>query len=83
MLAIFLYSTLLFAARDVKKSYLPFKKISVVVSLLGILYITTSHAWAVYDGTFGGIALGILTGLTLLSSLAIEVFNTKDNNYKG
>lgn len=82
ILATFLYSTILFAARDIKKSYLPFRQISVVVSLLAIIYVTTSHAWTIYEGNFGGITLGIVTGLTLLASLALEVFNTKDNNYE-
>jgi hypothetical protein len=82
VLGVFLYSTLLFAARDIKKSYLPFRQIALVVSLIGLIYITTSHSWSIYDGTFWGITLGIITGIILLASLAIEVFNTKDNSYE-
>ena len=82
ILAAFLYSTVLFAARDVKRGYLHFKLISLVVSLLAIVYITLSQAWNLYYREFGGITLGILTAIILLGSLAIEVFNTKENNYE-
>jgi len=82
VLAAFLYSAILFAARDIKRGCLHFKLISVVVSLLALVYITTSQAWNLYYEEFGGITLGILTGIMLLGSLAIEVFNTKENNYE-
>ncbi|MBE5812099.1 MAG: DUF2157 domain-containing protein [Clostridiales bacterium] len=82
ILAAFLYSTILFAARDVKRGYLHFKLISLVVSLITLITITLSQSWNLYYGEFGGITLGILTGITLLGSLAIEVFNTKENNYE-
>lgn len=82
ILAAFLYSTILFAARDIKRGYLHFKLISLVVSILTIVYITTSQSWNLYYSEFGGMALGILTAIILLGSLAIEVFNTKENNYE-
>lgn len=82
VLAAFLYSTLLFAARDVKRQYFPFRLIAIVVSIFAIVYTTTSQAWIAIDGKYGGISLGILTGLILLGSLALEVFNTKDNTYE-
>jgi hypothetical protein len=80
--AAFLYSTILFAGRDVKRGYLHFKLISLVVSILAIVYVTTSQSWNLYYSEFGGIALGIVTAIILLGSLAIEVFNTKENNYE-
>ena len=41
-----------------------------------------SQTWLVHVGENGGILLGILTGLILLASLALEVFNTKEDNYE-
>lgn len=82
ILAAFLYSTILFAARDIKRGYLHFKLISLVVSLLTLIFITLSQSWNLYYREFGGITLGILTAIILLGSLAIEVFNTKENNYE-
>ena len=82
VLAALLYSTILFAARDVKRSTMHFKLISVLVSILTIIYMTTSQAWTMFQGDFGGITLGILTALVLLGSLALEVFNPKENTYE-
>lgn len=82
ILAMLLYSTLLFAARDIRRHYFPFKLISMVVSLITIVSMTTSQAWAPIDGKYGGIILGIITGLILLASLSLEVFNTQENNYE-
>lgn len=82
VMAALLYSTLLFAMRDIKRNYFHFKLISIVVSLVSIVYITSSQAWMPIEGKYGGILLGILTGIFLLASLAIEVFNTKDNIYE-
>jgi len=82
IIATFLYSTILFALRDIKRHYFAFGKIAVVISILTIIYATTSQAWIPVGEKFGGILLGILTGLVLLASLALEVFNTKDNTYE-
>lgn len=82
VIASLLYSTIMFAARDVKRHYFPLKSIAILTNIFTIICMTTSHAWISADGKFGGILLGILTGLILLASLALEVFNTKDNNYE-
>lgn len=76
-----LYCTILFALRDIKKHYFPLKSIAMVVSLFTIICMTTSQAWIIGEQR-GGVILGILTGLILLTSLALEVFNTKEDTYE-
>jgi hypothetical protein len=44
--------------------------------------LTTFNAWIFQIENFGGVLLGVFTGLILFASLAIEAFNKKENNYE-
>lgn len=82
ILGTLLYSTILFAARGLKIKYArAFKLVATTISTVLIILLTLKKVWIPIQD-FGAISLGILTAVSLLASLTLEVFNQNENNYE-